>query len=331
VDDFEDVIMGIVFGSDQTADGRRLSQVTVERNGALLTKPVYPELAGNDGLRSIGISPRADLVVDKLLPDLPAAKSGLQSGDAILAVDGIPLGNPSQLKAYFQTKYDTPATLTYKRGGTTGTVSVQPQPETNAKGETVLYARAANLPKDTPNYRIGIQWKFDMVEVHQTPFDQVGRIVRQSYLTILSLINRKSDIGVRHMSGMVGMADNLQQAASVGIIPTLAFLVIINVSLAIFNLLPIPVLDGGHIVIATLTKIRRRAPSPALIQRTFTACFFLLIGLIVYVTYHDIVRVVQNRMDDSPPAAPAKAGEPGKKSPDKPGEPVTPPVVIPLK
>lgn len=323
VEDFDDVMMGIVFGSDRTADGRRVAQITVERNGVLVTKQVYPVLAGNEGLRSIGVSPRADLMVEKLLPDLPAAKSGLQTGDLITAVDGIPLGNAGQLKAYFQTKHDLPSTLEYKRNGTTGTVSLIPQMETNAKGEVVLYNKGhPSTPDGVPNYRVGIQWKLELIEVHQTPLEQIGRTIRQSYFTIFSLLNRKSDIGFQHVSGPVGMADNLQQAASAGLVPMFALLLMINMSLAIFNLLPIPVLDGGHILFATITKIRRRAPSPAVMHGTVTACFFLLVGMIFYVTYHDSIRAWQRA--ETPTIAPAKAGEVKKKAEDKSTAPAQP-------
>jgi len=125
-------------------------------------------------------------------------------------------------------------------------------------------------------------------------------------------LNRKSDIGVRHMSGIVGIVDNLQQAASAGLMPTLGFLIIINISLATFNLLPIPVLDGGHVFFATLAKLRGRAFNTVWMQNIVTACFIMLVGLIFYVSYHDIRRVVLNYTEEKAaaetqkPAAPAK-------------------------
>ena len=116
------------------------------------------------------------------------------------------------------------------------------------------------------------------------------------------------------MSGIVGIVDNLQQVATFGIIPALAFLIAINVSLAIFNLLPIPVLDGGHVLFATIARLRGRPLNPVWMQNTVAACFVLLIGLIVYVSYNDIRRLIQYRFDESPaqaaPADPAKPAEP---------------------
>jgi regulator of sigma E protease len=104
----------------------------------------------------------------------------------------------------------------------------------------------------------------------------------------------------------VGIVDNLQQVATFGLIPALAFLIAINVSLAIFNLLPIPVLDGGHVVFATLAKLRGKPLNPVWMQSAVTACFVLLIGLIVYVSYNDIRRLIHYRFEDTPaPAAPA--------------------------
>lgn len=310
VANYQQIIETILFGAQTTPEGRRVVSITLERNGTTITKQVFPELTGMDGLRTIGVGPRTDLVVEKITADTPAAKAGLQPGDRVIAVDGNPLSRSGELREHFQKKNSEPSTLTFKRGETSMTVSLRPRLET----------------KDGQNiYLVGIAWKFETVLIHRTPFEQIGETLAQTYQTFASLLNRRSDIGVRHMSGIVGMVDNLGQAAAAGLIPTLTFLFTINVSLAIFNLLPIPVLDGGHIAIATLTKLRGRSPSLKWMQNTVGACFLMLIGLIIYVTYHDILRVVQNRMDDTRQiSAPAKPAEPRKKDEAKPATPATP-------
>jgi regulator of sigma E protease len=286
VSNYQDIISAILFGARVTPDGRRVAQITLERDGAVISKQIFPELTGADGLRAIGISPRSDLVVGKVTVGSPAAQAGLLPGDRIIAVDGNPLSRRDELREHFQKKNNEPSVLTIKRGEKTLTSALQPRRET-IEGQKA--------------YLIGIAWKIETETVHKTPFAQFGETYQQMYQTVSSLLNRNSDIGVRHMSGIVGIVDNLQQAASVGLIPAFTFLVMINISLATFNLLPIPVLDGGHVVIATLTKLRGRPLSRVWMQNAVAACFILLIGLIFYVSYHDIRRAFLNHSEEKLP------------------------------
>jgi len=305
VANYQDVVTAILLGSQTTPDGRRVANITVERDGVTLTRQVFPQLTGTESLRAIGIGPRSDLVVDKVNPDSAAAKAGLLPGDRIMAVDGTLLSRREELRQHFQKKNSTPSILSIKRGDQTLTASLLPALET-LEGQTV--------------YLIGVTWRFETVLIHKNPFAQIGDAIGQVYQTLASLLNRRSDIGVRHMSGIVGIVDNLQQVASAGLIPAFAFLIAINVSLAMANMLPIPVLDGGHVLIATLTKLRGRPLNPVWMQNAVAACFFMLIGLIVYVSYHDIRRAIQNHTSDTPAAsAPAKpADAPPKPEPAKP-------------
>jgi len=294
---YQDIVTAIVLGAQVAPDGRRVADVTFERNGATLTRQVYPQLTGTEGLRTIGIAPRSDLVVDKVAEGSAAAQAGLLPGDRIIAVDGQPLARREDLREHFQKKNAEPSRLVFTRNGKELTASLQPRQQT-LEGQNV--------------YLIGVTWRIETVVIHPTPFAQIGEAAQQVYQTLSSLLNRKSDIGVRHMSGIVGIVDNLQQVASFGLIPTFAFLIAINVSLAMFNLLPIPVLDGGHVLFATLAKLRGRPLNAVWMQNTVAACFVVLLGLIVYVSYNDIRRAIQYHWEPAAPTAPAKAPEPAK-------------------
>ena len=297
---FQDLVTAIILGSQLAPDGRRVTTITFERDGATLTRQVFPELTGTEGLRTIGIAPRSDLVVDKITPDSPAALAGLLAGDRILAVDGKILTRRDELRVHFQKKNSEPSSLLFRRNNQEITASLQPRQQT-IEGQTL--------------YLIGVTWRIETVTTHPTPFTQIGDAVTQVYQTLSSLLNRQSDIGVRHMSGIVGIVDNLQQVATFGLIPALAFLIAINVSLAIFNLLPIPVLDGGHVVFATIAKLRGKPLNPVWMQNAVAACFVLLISLIIYVSYNDIRRLIHYRFDDTPAqTAPAQPTEPKKSS-----------------
>ncbi|MBL9202885.1 MAG: RIP metalloprotease RseP [Opitutaceae bacterium] len=304
VANFQDIISAVVLGSQAAPDGRRVSRVTFEREGEVRTAQVFPELVGPEGFRTLGIGPRSDLLVEKIGEASAAAKAGVRAGDRIVAVDGKLLSRREELREHFQKKNTEPSVLTLRRDSGEVTTSIVPVKQT-VEGQSL--------------YLIGVTWKIETVRVHPTPFAQIGDAVQQVYHTLSSLLNRKSDIGVRHMSGIVGIVDNLQQVATVGLIPALAFLIAINVSLAIFNLLPIPVLDGGHIFFATVARILGRPVKPAIMQNAVAACFAMLLGLIVYVTYNDIRRAIQYRRDDRPaaPAAPKPAEPSSQPAPAK--------------
>jgi len=299
VANYQDILNAIVLGSGVTPDGRRVVELEVERNGNTLTRQVYPELVSTEKLRAIGIAPRAEpeLVVDAVTKDSPAALAGFLPGDQIVAVDGKVLARTDELSEHFQKKFAEPSRITVKRDGKEITVTVQPRLQTVG---------------GKPLYRVGIAWRLPTVLIRPTPFQQIGDALHQAYQMLSSLLNRKSDIGVRHLSGPVGIVDQLQQVASFGVIPALSFLIAINVSLAILNLLPIPVLDGGHIMFATLGKLRGRPVSPIVMQNAVAACFFLIIGLMIYVGYNDFRRVIQNRFNTPEPTAPAKAADPAQ-------------------
>ena len=109
--------------------------------------------------------------------------------------------------------------------------------------------------------------------------------------TLYALLNTNSDVGLKNMSGPVGIIHGLNIMARQGWVDFIWFLALINVNLAIFNLLPIPVLDGGHMLFATLSKILRRPLPVSIMVNLQTAFVSLLLLFIVYVTFFDLRRI----------------------------------------
>jgi regulator of sigma E protease len=120
------------------------------------------------------------------------------------------------------------------------------------------------------------------------------------------LINPQSDIGVSKLSGPLGIIRIFNATAQSDIRLVLWFTILINVNLAILNLLPVPVLDGGHILFATIERLRSKALPADFIMTTQSVFMVLLFSLIIYVSFFDVKRWVRDvRADAAENSAPA--------------------------
>lgn len=127
--------------------------------------------------------------------------------------------------------------------------------------------------------------------VHINPVALTQDVIDKTYKTIKSLINKNSDAKLKDMSGPVGIANIIAKTSAVGIVRVMEIALMINISLTIFNLLPIPVLDGGHITFAAIAKLTGKPIPPnfaAAIQGSF---MILLFSFMIYVSYHDVGRL----------------------------------------
>ncbi|MDR2845161.1 MAG: RIP metalloprotease RseP, partial [Puniceicoccales bacterium] len=133
------------------------------------------------------------------------------------------------------------------------------------------------------------------VLIHQTPFESMGTVFRLTFDSLRALTNRNTDVGANQLMGVVSMAKIYLDADDIR--PVLWFTILINISLAIFNILPIPVLDGGHIAIASLQKILGK-PLPSNVHSGIHYVFMLLLLLLMgYVLLYDVKRTAPNSLD----------------------------------
>ena len=229
----------------------------------------------------IPFQPRGALV-GAVVEHSPAANGGIREGDRVLAVDGQRYRVAEEFSAYIQKAGARELVFTLEREGKTVEARVTPALPV---GETVP--------------RIGVQWGSDL----GMAFDEFGRFhvvhpgvweqVRLSVLAIINtfdaLLSKKSDIKLQHMSGPVQIVRvyYILFESAEGWRQAIWFSVILNVNLALLNLLPVPILDGGHILLALIEWVRRRplnARVLAYIQYGFAS---LVIGFMLYVTFFD--------------------------------------------
>jgi regulator of sigma E protease len=234
-------------------------------------------------LRQIRIEPQKTPLVAKVMPDSPAATAGIRPNDVILEVDGTPLLSPAALGDYVQKAGEgQPVTLKIERGKQTLTTQVTAQKP--------VYPD--DVPEDQQRALIGIQWELSgrySVD-HPGPMKQISASVMAMVNTFQALFTPKSDVKAEHLSGFVGIMRIYYMlfADENGWRQALWFSVILNVNLALLNLLPIPVLDGGHILLALIEGARRKPIHHRTLSILQSACAFLIIGYMLYVTVFDV-------------------------------------------
>jgi regulator of sigma E protease len=232
------------------------------------------------GLRQVGIDAAGPAVIGKVSKNSPAADAGLGKGDRIVSIDGQKLFSLLQFSQYLRDqKWKTVRLEIETAGGATREVELTPERPIKPAGME---------PK------VGIEWdlasEVDVRIVYPEPIRQVTDSLHMMWVTITSVIAPDSNIGVDHLSGPVGIAKMQYQLLQTedGWRRILAFMVLFNVNLAVLNMMPFPVLDGGHITLALLEKIFGRPVKAKPLEVLQTVCALLLISLMLFVTSKDI-------------------------------------------
>jgi regulator of sigma E protease len=276
--------------------------VKFQRDGAVQTVWVEPYKAETRGwrrksVRQLLISPAETPIIDKVEPNTPAAKAGLRSGDIIRGFDQTPIYNPIALLEYISKHPNDELILHVERGDAKLDVPVKP---------TLLLTGSEMKP------RIGIQWDISgiMSTQHPNPIEQVYNSVTSTLKTIGAVASPKSDVKLQHLSGPVGIWNIYVRLfeAEGGWKLALWFSVILNVNLAILNMLPIPVLDGGHIVLALIESVRRKPVNMRVLEVVQTSCAVVIIGYMLYITFFDVqdLPFVRKKLDQLEAQSPAK-------------------------
>ena len=267
-------------GKEDGEAGRRQVEVGILRDGENMVFTVYPELVSSERMRYIGIEPETDEtsapIVIHLEPDMPAIESGLEPMDRLIKLDGEVIISGAFLSTYLSKHGDRSIDVTVERDGNELTLPIQPRTK---EGET------------SPRFGFAYDFQYKTERVHYNPVEQLYRFAETMKMTLYALIHKNSDVKVKNMSGPVGIVHGLTRMAQIGFIDLLWMLALINVNLAIFNLLPIPVLDGGHMLFATISKLIGRPLPKKFMENLQSAFMILLLGFVIYVSFFDVGRV----------------------------------------
>lgn len=277
----------IMTGTKRDASGRAMALLGVRRGEELLEVTVHPVLISSEAIRHIGVDPGSQLVVAEVQEDMPASVAGLLPGDVLQSLDGEPIESSAFLSVYLRNHKGGVIELGVLRNGEPVTLPIEPK---IAEGE------------NAPRFGFVYRYETEKVRVHRNPIEQLGIMVNTMKMTLVALVHTESDVKVRNMSGPVGIVHGLTTMARYGPMDLIWFLALINVNLAIFNLLPIPVLDGGHMLFATIAKVVGRPLPIPFMEKVQLGFMVLLLGMALYISFFDVGRVGRDIgwIDDTP-------------------------------
>jgi len=267
--------------------------ITIQRGNQVFQKTLVPKAVTTSEVGSAGWFPEEPVVIGRLDPDLPAAKAGMKEDDKIVAMNGQPIPSiESMIESLQQTK-DQPVDLTVVRGDRTVSFHLQP----------VL--SSTEDPKEQ-RYRLGFVNK-GVTKVSKLPFPAALRLSldqnkKYGFLILelaKKLVERK--ISLRAISGPIGIAQDAGYAAQQkGWTPLMELTAGISLNLGIFNLLPIPILDGGVIMFLLIEGLMRRDISLTIKERVYQAAFVFLVLFAVMVIYNDLMKTIPGLADRLP-------------------------------
>jgi regulator of sigma E protease len=236
-------------------------------------------------LDHLGMVPRAQnmpVTVVEVVPDMPAARAGLKPGDQIEAIDGVEVHSVAMLLAYMQDQAGKPAQLEILRNGKAEALPVTPE-QTTSDG--------------TKGYRLGFTFVRPPVHVDRLPIgeafaESAGENLK-SALMIRDVLKGMAErrVSPKSLQGPIGIGQQVGMAARDSIWTLLRLMAMISINLGIFNLLPIPILDGGMILFLLIESLIRRDINQQLKERVYQVAFVCLVVFAVMIIFNDVTKL----------------------------------------
>jgi regulator of sigma E protease len=222
----------------------------------------------------------ATTTVFALLPDYPAARAGIQAGDRIVAVDGLPMQDGITLVDTIHRSLGKQLDVVFERNGVRHAVKVTPIP--GPDGKLVGHLGFQPLP---PSHRVGL------ADAWSSSWGYFTNVVRGTLGALGGLITHPTVVAGQ-LQGPIGMARVSAQAQSFGPYIFVSLAAMISISLGIFNLLPIPALDGGRAVFILVEMLRGRPVDPEKEALVHVGGFAVLIAMMLAISFHDVSAAV---------------------------------------
>lgn len=259
------------------------SSIETERTATLNQWDV--DAKAPDPIRELGIElgrPVIEPVIQKVTEDGAAQAAGLQAGDRVLRADGELIRDWSN---YIAQRPEVPMSLEVQRDSEMIAVQVIPERVT-IENDRQVGRLGVEYRADSPH------WRLEQYGPLAALWPALGKTWDTSVMILASIKKMViGDISVKHLSGPITIAKVAGDSADYGLVPFLHVLALLSVSLGVLNLLPIPVLDGGHLTYYMVEAIKGSPLSDRIQEMGYRLGLFMVIGLMVVALYNDILRL----------------------------------------
>jgi regulator of sigma E protease len=275
--DWEEIVTKEIEGVDRTLT------VTVERNGHQFPVSLSPILDEKEGVGSAGWEGQNEIQVASVNEGYPADSAGLKKGDLLVKVNGIPIHSHYTLPEVIRRSEGKPATIEYVRDGVHHIVTLKPVFR-NPDGTSTRWMIGV-----LPEIKLNIQkTSLSFPDALHESLVQNGKNASLIVEFMRGIAERR--MSAKNLSGPIGIAQYAKEAAQEGPGPFLLLMSVVSLNLAIFNLLPIPILDGGVILTLLIEMVMGRDLSLNVKEAMLKVGFVFLMMLVVFVIYNDIAK-----------------------------------------
>jgi regulator of sigma E protease len=226
----------------------------------------------------------SDPVIGAVQPDMPAARAGIRADDRIVSIDGRPIRAWHEAVEVFRGSPGKPLRVELLRGGKKQTVTLTPDAEKEkVNGAEKAVGKIGALEKPAISYR-----RLGFGAAVATGFSETKRMITILLETLRDLLT--GALSPKNLGGLLSIGEASGQSAAQGPASFLTFLAFLSVNLAVLNLLPIPILDGGHLMFLLVEAVRGRPLSVEARIRLSHVGLIIVVGLMLWANGNDVVR-----------------------------------------
>jgi len=263
---------------------RQPVSMMVERGSKVLPLTVTPKAVGEDQTGSIGVYPEEPILAGTVQPNSPAQRAGVHPGDELVALNGVPVRSAHGFISFLQENKDKPVELTLLRDQQTIKTTAVPQYSDDKELGEKRYLIGINLKEKPKIIRLSAVPAFtkalaDSKMYSGLIFELAGKLLSHK-------------VPFQQVSGPIGIARISGQAAQAGGNTLVKVMALISLNLAIFNLFPIPILDGGLMLMLLIEGVMRRDINQQIKERVYQAAFVFLVLFAVVVIYNDVAKTL---------------------------------------